>query len=137
MNGIISIIWFNPQTFCFCFVFYLMCQSFFFSTYTVIHSLLFLLKYSWYTILCQVQVYSRVIQLYIYIYIFFYVDHFDSPYWICYNICFCFIFWCFWPQSMWNLSSPTRDQNHTHHIGRQSLNQWTTREVHIYIYILF
>ena len=27
--------------------------------------------------------------------------------------CFCFIFWVFWPQSMQDLNSPTRDQAHT------------------------
>ena len=34
----------------------------------------------------------------------------------------------FWPQSMWDFSSPARDQAHTPCIGRQSLNHWTTRE---------
>ena len=31
---------------------------------------------------------------------------------------------------MWDLSSLTRDRTHTPCIGRQSLNHWTTREVH-------
>ena len=34
----------------------------------------------------------------------------------------------FWPQGMWDLSSPTRDWTLTHCIGRWSLNYWTTRE---------
>ena len=33
-----------------------------------------------------------------------------------------------WPGDMCDLSSPTRDRTHTHCIGRQSLNHWTTRE---------
>ena len=41
----------------------------------------------------------------------------------------CFMFWFFWPRSIWDLSSPTRDP-HTPCIGRQSLNYRTTREVH-------
>ena len=32
----------------------------------------FTLEYSWFTMLCQFQVYSKVIQLYIYIYLFFF-----------------------------------------------------------------
>ena len=35
----------------------------------------------------------------------------------------------FWPRGMWDLSSPTRDRIHTPCIGRQSLNNWTAREV--------
>ena len=35
----------------------------------------------------------------------------------------------FWPQGMWDLSSPTRDGIRTPCIGRRSLNHWTTREV--------
>ena len=35
----------------------------------------------------------------------------------------------FWPQGMWDLSSPTRDQTLTPCIGRPSLNHWTTREI--------
>ena len=35
----------------------------------------------------------------------------------------------FWPQAMWDLSSPTRDRTHTLCIGRRSLNHWTAREV--------
>ena len=34
-----------------------------------------------------------------------------------------------WPPSMWNLNSLTRDRTHTPCIGRQSLSQWTAREV--------
>ena len=33
------------------------------------------------------------------------------------------------PCNMWDLPSATRDQTYVHHIGRQSLNHWTTREV--------
>ena len=36
----------------------------------------------------------------------------------------------FWPRSMEDLSSPTRDQTCTLYIGRQSLNHWTTWEIH-------
>ena len=35
----------------------------------------------------------------------------------------------FWPQGMWDLSSPTRDRTRTHCVGRRSLNHWTAREV--------
>ena len=35
----------------------------------------------------------------------------------------------FWPQGMWDLSSPTRNWTGTPCIGRQSLNHWTAREV--------
>ena len=40
----------------------------------------------------------------------------------------------FWPRGMWNLSSRTRDQTRTPCIGRQSLNQWTIREVSRHIF---
>ena len=43
--------------------------------------------------------------------------------------CFCFMFWLFWPQCIWDLSSPTRDQTHTPCTGRWSLNHWTIWEV--------
>ena len=45
--------------------------------------------------------------------------------------CFCFMCWqvFFWPGSMWDLSSPTRDQTCTPCIERWSLNHWTTREI--------
>ena len=33
------------------------------------------------------------------------------------------------PCNVGDLSSPTRDQGHTPYIGRQILNNWTTREV--------
>ena len=39
------------------------------------------------------------------------------------------LFHVFWPQGMWDLSSPTRHQTHTPCIGRRSLNNWTVREV--------
>ena len=37
--------------------------------------------------------------------------------------------WFFWPQGVWDLSSPTRDQTLTPCTGRWILNHWTTREV--------
>ena len=40
--------------------------------------------------------------------------------------CFCFTFFFFWPQGMWDLSSPTRNWTHTSYIGRWSLNHWTS-----------
>ena len=40
-----------------------------------------------------------------------------------------FYVWSFWPQGIWDLSSPTRDPICTPYIGRRSLNHWTTREV--------
>lgn len=36
----------------------------------------------------------------------------------------------FWPQGMWDLSFPTRDQSCTPCMGRQNLNHWITGEVH-------
>ena len=46
------------------------------------------------------------------------------------TIRFLFYVLVFWPQGMWDLSSPTRDWTHTSCIGRQTLNHWATREVH-------
>ena len=43
--------------------------------------------------------------------------------------CFCFIFWFFWPQGMWDLTSPSGDRTHTRSIARWPLNHWTTSEV--------
>ena len=34
--------------------------------------------------------------------------------------------WGFWPRSMWDLSSPTRDRTHNPCTGEWSLNHWTT-----------
>ena len=45
---------------------------------------------------------------------------------------FCFIvfvFVLFWPQGMWDLSSPTRNQICTLCIGRWTLDHWTSKEV--------
>ena len=83
-------------------------------------------------------------------------DHFDLQFlsWIFnfsnHNLLNFFFFWCrpflksllnlfhiasvvyvlvFWPQGMWDLSHPIRDQTHTSCIGRQSLNDWTTRDI--------
>ena len=44
----------------------------------------------------------------------------------CYNIASVLVFW---PQGMWDLSSPTRDRTCTPCIERRSLNHWTAREV--------
>ena len=41
----------------------------------------------------------------------------------------CFVFRFFWPWSIWDLSSPSRDP-HTACNGRQSLSYWTAREAH-------
>ena len=46
-----------------------------------------------------------------------------------YNIASVLSFGFFWPQGMWDLSSPTRDQIGNAKAGRQSPNHWTTREV--------
>ena len=35
----------------------------------------------------------------------------------------------FWPQSTWNLNSPTRDQTHTAWVGRRNRNHWTAQDV--------
>jgi len=37
--------------------------------------------------------------------------------------------WASLSHSMWDLSSPVRDQTHIPCIGRQILNHWTTKEV--------
>ena len=39
-----------------------------------------------------------------------------------------FIFCFFWPQGMWDLSSPTRARTRTPCVGRRHLHPWTTRE---------
>ena len=44
-----------------------------------------------------------------------------------------FLLFCvlvFWPQGMWDLSFPTRDQTCTPCMGRQNVNHWITGEVH-------
>ena len=35
----------------------------------------------------------------------------------------------FWPQGIWDLNLPTRDQTHTPWAGGLSLDHWTTREI--------
>ena len=40
-----------------------------------------------------------------------------------------FMFWFFDPESLWDLSSSTRNQTHAPWIGKWSLNQWIIREV--------
>ena len=35
----------------------------------------------------------------------------------------------FWPQGMWNLNSPTRDQTRTPCVERRNLNHWTAQDV--------
>ena len=42
---------------------------------------------------------------------------------------FLFYIFVFWPRVIWDLSSPTRAEIHTPCVRRQSLNNWTTREV--------
>ena len=37
--------------------------------------------------------------------------------------------WAQLPCIMWDLNSPTRNQTHVPHIGRQILNHWNTREI--------
>ena len=69
------------------------------------------------------------------LFFFFLMWNIFSLYWICYNIASVFMFWLFWPWSMWDPSSPTRDWNCTPCIGRQNLNHWTAREVPVIIYI--
>ena len=39
------------------------------------------------------------------------------------------MFWVFWLQGMWDLSSLNRDRTGTPCIGKPSLNHWTAREV--------
>ena len=48
--------------------------------------------------------------------------------------CFWFMFWFFWPQGMWCLSSLTWDQTCTPCIGRWNLNHWTTGEVPVWLF---
>ena len=50
---------------------------------------------------------------------------------------FSFYFLFFWPQSIWDLSSLTRDSTCTPCIRRQSLNPWTPREVSPDLFCLF
>ena len=55
---------------------------------------------------------------------------FKVLYWICYKVASVLCFGLFfWPWSIWDLSSPVRDQTHTSCIGWQNLNHWTTKEV--------
>ena len=49
--------------------------------------------------------------------------------------CFCFYVLVFWPQGMWDFSSPTRDRTCTPRVGRQSFNHWTAREIPQYFII--
>ena len=42
---------------------------------------------------------------------------------------FLFYIFVFWPRVIWDLSSPTGAEIHTPCVRRQSLNNWTTREV--------
>ena len=39
-----------------------------------------------------------------------------------------------WAWGMWDLSSPTRNQTHAHHIGKWILNHWIPREVLKYFF---
>ena len=54
---------------------------------------------------------------------------FLSLYWICYTIASVVYVLVFWPQDVWDLSSPTRDGTQHPCIGRWSPNHWTAREV--------
>ena len=45
-----------------------------------------------------------------------------------------FLVFVFWPQGMWDSSSPKGSQIHTPCIGRWSLNHWTAREVPIFFF---
>ena len=64
------------------------------------------------------------------LFFFFNVDHYHVFIeFVTILLLFCFLFLIFWPQSMWDLSSPTRDQIHTCCIGRRCLNHGTVREV--------
>ena len=47
----------------------------------------------------------------------------------CVTILLLFHVLVFWLQGMWDLSSPTRDRNHTPCIARWSLNHWTAGDV--------
>ena len=51
----------------------------------------------------------------------------------CYSIApiLCFDFW---PEGMWDLISPPRDQTCTAYTGRWGLNHWTTREVPLMVF---
>ena len=60
---------------------------------------------------------------------FFDVDYFFKVFIEFVTILLLFYVLVFWPQGMWDLSSSTWDWTHTHCIGRQSINHWTTREV--------
>ena len=112
------------------FCFYLMCQRFFSSAYTITHSLF---NFYWNIVDLHYCVRFRcTAKWFNYIYIYFLMWTILTVFIDLLKYLFLFYILVFWPQNMWNLSSPTIDQNHTNSIGRQSLNQWTTREVHIY-----
>ena len=71
---------------------------------------------------------------------FFDVDQFSkSLYWIYYNkYCFGFMF-CFvlfWPQGMWDLSSPTRNWTCTPCIWRWSLNHWASSGIPTSLFLM-
>ena len=48
--------------------------------------------------------------------------------------CLCFVFW---PQDMWDFSSPTRDWTCIPCIGRWSLNHWSTKEIPTYFFWIY
>ena len=52
-----------------------------------------------------------------------------------YGFHFMFCVLVFWPEGMWDPSSPARDWTHTPCIGKWSLNHWTAREVCHYLSI--
>ena len=47
----------------------------------------------------------------------------------CHVLFLCIVLFCFWPWVIWDLSSLTQNQTHTHCIGRQNPNHWTIRGV--------
>ena len=54
----------------------------------------------------------------------FFLFCFLGLYWICYNIA-AGLYFIFWPQCIWDLSSQTRDWTLGPSVGRRNLNHWT------------
>ena len=75
------------------------------------------------------------IYIYIYIYIFFLIWTIFKVFIEFVTVLLLFYVLVFWPQGMWDLSSPTRDRACTPCIGRQSLNHQTAREIPEYIFL--
>ena len=67
---------------------------------------------------------------FLFLFFFFDLDHLQSLYWISYNTASVLSLGIFWPQSMWDLSSPDQGSNlHIPWVGRWSLNHWPARKV--------